>query len=464
MSSPDNATPRRTARVSRGRLDITTVAAVLVPLVAVVAALLVDTGDTTERTGVSPAQTALTRSSVVCPAGGSDVLVTSTSGASGDVQVRVGDQERDAEVGLGTTAEVELGERAAVVTGVGDLAPGLVVGRFSSPLASFDCRAPVFDQWFTGVGAGAKHRSILQLVNPDAGRAVVDVVVLGADGVVEAPQLRGITVEGGSSRPFSLAEVLPRRDELALHVTVVRGRIAASIRDTVRGIGRGRTGDDGLASQSAPATTNLLLGIPSGIGPRTLVLANPGQSQGRASVSVVTKDAVFAPDGLADVVLPPESVVVVPVAQVLSKAGKGDDAAVGLQIESTVPATSSLSMFVKGDLATAVPADPLVGPGTAVLPGGAKRLVLGGAQGQGVVTVMVRDADGTSLSQERVEVAPGRADTLDLPDGARLVTVTSARTSVSAVVLVVADGGATVVRLREPTTTGLVPDIRVGLP
>lgn len=456
---------RRTTRVAQSRIDVTTVAAVLVPLLALLAAVLVDTGTTTPRVGAGPEETPLTRSSVVCPGGGSEVLVTSASGASGTVEVRAGDREQRAEVGPGLTAEVGLGERAAVVTGTGDVAPGLVAGRFSTPLASFDCRAPVFDQWFTGVGAGAKHRSILQLVNPDEGRAVVDVTVLGRDGVVDAPALRGIAVPGGESRTFALATLLPRRDELALHVTVGRGRIAASVRDTVRGVGGGRSGDDGLASQAAPARANLLLGIPAGSGPRTLVIANTGDTQGRARISLVTRDSVFEPAALEPVELPPAGVVVVPVSDVLREAGAAEaDQALGLLVESTVPTTSSLSVFVRGDLATAVPVDPLVGAGTAVLPAGTKRLVLGGARGPGVVTVATSDGDGEALAEERVEVGSDRAASLDLPDGARLVTVTPARTTIDAVVLVVSDGGATVVRVREPVGTGLVPDVRVGLP
>lgn len=461
---PDPATSRRTTRAAAVRLDVTVVVAVLVPVLAIVAALLSDGAAPVARSGAAPEETPLTRASVVCPAGGGEVLATSTSGASGTVTVRAGRDEREVEVGPGTTAEVDLGERAAVVTGEGDLAPGLVAGRFSSPLASFDCRAPVFDQWFTGVGAGARHRSILQLVNPDEGRAVVDVEVFGADGVVDAAELRGLVVEGGDARSLALAEVLPRRDELALHVSVVRGRVATSIRDTVRGLGRGRTGDDGLASQPAPSRSNLLLGVPVGTGPRTLVLANPTTSEGRATIRLVTSSAVFSPDGLDDVVLPPQSTVVVPVAEVLRGAGGGDDRAVGIQVDSTVPATAALSTFVRGDLATAVPVEPLRAAGTALLPTGDKQLLLGGASGPGVVTVTVRAADGTELDQQRVELAAGRADTLDLPDRARLVTVEPARAVVSAVVLVVGDGGATVVRLREPVDTGLVPDVRVGQP
>ena len=41
---------------------------------------------------------------------------------------------------------------------------------------------PAAVRWFTGVGAGASHRSVLELTNPDAGTAVADVTVLGRAG------------------------------------------------------------------------------------------------------------------------------------------------------------------------------------------------------------------------------------------------------------------------------------------
>lgn len=461
--SPPTPTPARgTARVARSRLDATLVAAVVVPLLAIGASALVDV-DTPSRAGAAPSETPLTESSIVCPGGGGEVLVTSTSGEGGQVDVRSGGSEEQADLSPGRTTSVDLGERAAVVTGRDDLAPGLVAGRFSTPLASFDCRAPVFDQWFTGVGAGARHRSTIQLVNPDEGRAVVDVTVLGADGEVDAP-LRGVTVEGESSRTIPLADVLPRRDELTVRVTVVRGRIAASIRDAFRGLGSGRSGDDGLASQAAPQARNLLLGVPTGAGPRSLVIANPGTSQGRATLRLVTGDTTFEPRGVEPIDLPPQSTVVVPVADLLRRAGEGDEPPIGLQVDSTVPTTATLSMFIQGDLATAVPAVPLEGPGTAILPDGGKRLLLGDAAGPGVVTVAARSDDGTALEEQRVEVGPGRAASVELPDDARLITVTPARTTVAGVVAVVGSGGATIVRLREPATGGVVPDVTVGAP
>ncbi len=464
----DHATPAPGgsghARVSRStRVDITTVVACVVPLLALVLALLVD-ADADPRRSAPPAETPLTRASVICPSGGSDVVVASTSGESGPVSVTGGSGDEEADVAPGTTSPVDVGRGAAVVTGSDALAPGLVAGRFADPLASYDCRPPAFDQWFTGVGAGARHRSVLQLVNPDGGRAVVDVEVLGQDGPVDAPALRGIAVRGGEERQIDLAEVLPRRDELALHVTVVRGRISASVDDTVRGIGSGRTGDDALAAQDAPATENLLLGLPSGAGPRRLVLANPGTTQARATLRLVTGDSVFAPAGLDEIDLPPQSVVRVSLTDVLAEAGSGADRPVGLLVDSNVPTTASLSMFTRGDLLSAVPVAPLVDAGTTVLPAGKKRLELGAATRAGVVTVALWDADGTALPEQRVEVAPGGVEVVELPGEARLATVTPERTPVSAVVLVTDDDGATLVRVREPIVTGLVPTVRPGLP
>lgn len=471
QTPPDSPqTPPAAPRASGGRaartgFDITIVAAVLVPLLAVVASLLVDTG-AEARPDQPPEEAALTAADVVCPAGGSKVQVASTSGASGDLQVRAGTKvDVAAPVAPGRTTEVDTGKPAAVVSGTGDLAPGLVAQSFAQPLASFDCRAPVYDYWFTGLGAGARHQSTLQLVNPDEGRAVVDVEVYSADGLLDVEGLRGVTISGGESRAFDLAKTLPRRDELALHVTVVRGRVAASVSDAVRGVaGAGRNGDDGLGSQDEPATSNLLLGIPGGSGPRILMIANPNTTAERATIKLVTTGSTFAPSGVEEIELPPQSVVPVPLTKVLAEAGKDDEAPVGLLVESSAPTTASLQMFYRRDLVRSVPATPLEGPGTTVVPAGSKTLVLGDATGEGVVTVSLWDADGKELPQQRIEVAAGRADTYDVPDEARLMTVEPARTSIAAAVLVTNADGATLLRVREPVSTALVPAVSPGVP
>ena len=110
-----------------------------------------------------------------------------------------------------------------------------------------------------------------------------------------------------------------------------------------------------------------------------------------------------------------------------------------------------------------MPTPPLTGPATVALPAAEKELVLGGASSPGVVTVSLWDQAGRSLPDRRVEIGSDRGFVVDLPDRARLMTVTPERASVAASVLVTGDG-ATLVGLREPLLTGLEPFVRPGLP
>lgn len=450
-------------RSRRPEIDATTLVVAALALLTVLAALLVNaTAGSVRLSG--PDEVPLDRATVICPPGGDEVVVASLSGATGAIPVRTGGIEREVAVAPGVAGTLKVGDKSAVVTGRDELAPGLVAGRFGRPLMSIDCRAPVFDQWFTGLGAGAKHRSVLQLANPDTGRAIVDVTVLGRNGPVDVPELRGVAIRGGESREFDLATIVPRADDLALRARTVRGRISASVLDTFEELGADQMGTDGLASQEEPARTNLLLGIPGGPGQRTLVLANPGDSAGRASIELVTGDAIFTPDNAPMIALPPQSVVRVPLASVLKGAGaREDERPLGIQVESSVPTTTGLVMFVEGDLTHAVPVPPLVATGTTPLPAGTKRVVLGGAIGPGVVTMAFIDSAGKALPEKRVQVTSGQALEVRLPTRARVMTVTPSRTPISAVV-VVTGNGATLVRVREPVMTGLVPQVAPGSP
>ena len=98
------------------------------------------------------------------------------------------------------------------------------------------------------------------------------------------------------------------------------------------------------------------------------------------------------------------------------------------------------------------------------MPSGAKRLVLAGARGVGAVTVVSRSARGKVLARTRAALRPGRGAAVKVPDGAVLVSVLPERTSVHGTVIVTGGGGAAVVPLVEPVVSGLVPDVRPGLP
>lgn len=465
-------TPGRRSSRSRRRVDVTTVLAVALPVLVALALALVRPGDTPDTTS-PPTLTALTRSTVVCPAaaeGAPEVALTSAGeDVSGTVHVGLGDDKSDARIATGEVTTVDAGSGPVVVAAEDETAPGLVAARFGADApAVASCLAPQPEAWFTGVGAGAGHTSVLELTNPDSGTAVADVLVLGRHGLVDAPRLRGISVPGGSSVQVDLAAEVPRRDELSLQVIAARGRIGATVLDRLAPLGRGAATEDWLPAQSEPATSDLLMGLAPGKETRrVLTVSNGGQDEVRASVQVVTDRSVFTPKDAPDLRIPPQSTAKLNLSGLLADLVADGDAT-GLLVTATAPVTASLRSVADGDLSHAV-ADPGVqgGAATVLLPGGTsatKTVLLGGADRAGSVQVVSRSATGETLATDTVDVAPDRGASLRIPAASVLVTVTPARTGVAGSVLLSGDAGAAVVPLTVPALNGLVPAVEPGLP
>ena len=455
----------------RRRLGPDVILAAVLPVVAVLA-LLVLNPDRDEPRGKAPVVTALTSASVVCPSPlpgtGSDLLGVSLLGAepdtkvSGDVQVGLGSSSAPLPVRTRRVSTAPQGLGATVVTGADDLAPGLLAGRSqSAPLAAVDCAPPVADQWFTGVGADPTHNSVLELVNPNAGRAIADITVRSPDGVLDVGPLRGVSVPGNTSVQLDLGQIVPNRAELSLKVHTSRGRLAAHVVDSYDELGAGATGQDWLPAQAEPSTTNLLLGLAQGAGERTLVLANPGADEVRADITVVTPTSTFAPTGVDAVRVPPGSTETVSLDDVLAQAAK--DGAIGLLVESNGPVTATLRQLAGADLSLLAAAPAVDGTAAVVVPAGPKHLLLAGAEAAGGATVTSYSARGKRLDQQEVELGPDAGADLTLPDESASVTVTPTGTSLRAAVLLSGTGTA-VVPLRELVLTGLVPDVRPGVP
>jgi hypothetical protein len=447
-----SALPGRTRRF--GPLDVL---AVLIPLVTVGALALVRpvVDDTSSR---PPAQVALTRTTLVCPAalpGAGTVSVASATGQRGDVSVR---QPAEDTLPLDGTAR-EATSRPVVLQAEGELAAGLVAGR-SGDGAATSCDAPSPEQWFTGVGASAEHGSVLELTNPDRGPAVADVTVLGPDGPVDVPAMRGVTVPGGRTVRFDLPEVVPDRADLSLRVVVSRGRLGAHVVDLVDELGRGPRSRDWLPPQAAPATTSYLLGLGGKPGDRVLAVANPGTDEVRVALKVVTKESEFTPTGLEEVRVPPGATGTVDLTGVLrSKAARG---AIGLRLDSSLPVTASLRTLASGDLSHAVATAALTRRAALTLPRGPVRLVLAGAGTAGVVTYTLRDEQGREVARERVRVGPAVSPRIKLAAGAAQLDVVVERTTVVAA-LEVGPPGLAVVPLTDLRLEGLVADVRPAL-
>ena len=463
-SSPPTPTPtptpgRRVAGAVARRPDVTVVLAVLLPLVTLGALLLVRPdiqGTVTE----PPQRTELTNSTIVCPSGADLTYLSTTTESSGEVGVRVGKGGDEKPVALSPRALTKIsGNGPVVATGEDALAPGLVGGVFDTPLAASACSTPVADQWFTGVGAGARHSSVLELVNPDAGPAVVDATLIGQTGVVDAPALRGIAVPARGEVRIDLAATIPRRDELSLRVTTSRGRVSATVRDRYDQLGAGASARDWMPGQPAPSTSNLLLGLAPGSGQRNLVLTNPGSDETRAKVQVITKESVYTPEGAEDVIAAPESVTRVSLAKLLDKDAMSD--AVGLLVTSPRPLTATVRSFVDGDLSHAGAGLPVTSS-TVLTPTGSKQVVLAGADGAGTVTIVATDAAGEKVQRRRFDVSAARGFTVPVPTETTMVEITTKGTPIVAAV-VVTGSGAAVMPFVELVRDSLVALVRPGL-
>lgn len=460
----DTTPGRRSASRPKAALDATTVLALVVPVLTVLAVLLVrpDRPAVVER---DPTLTALTSASVVCPSAlpgaPAAYLTTAEDVGRGTVRVATGSRAAEEPLSSGTVTRVDRGAGPLIVTGTGELAPGLVGARFGSRrLAAVPCPAPSPDQWFTGVGAGARRSSVVELVNPDAGPAVADVAVYGRNGEADVPRLRGVAVPGRSSVRLDLGSVVPRRGDLALHVVTQRGRLAVTAATTYDDLAAPPS-TEWLAAQPRPATHNVLMGPAPGRGTRTLVVANDGDDEVRATVRFISAESVFAPQGVDEVRVPPHGVQRVEITTALEEALRRGT--VGVDLASSGPVTASLLSYVDGDLSHAVAGTPVTTGTTVLVPEGRKQLVLGGVDAVGAVTVVSRTAEGRLVDRSRAALRPGRGAAVRVPDAAVLVSVLPERASVTGSVLV-SGNGATVVPLTPLVRSGLVPHVRPGLP
>jgi hypothetical protein len=448
---------RRVAEAASRRPSPLTLLAVAIPLLTVGALAVVRPAETPPATH-APTVAALDRATAVCPArlpGADDLRLGSTGLGSGELTLRVGreDDTTTLENGVGSLAE-----REPVVAHVsGDLAAGLVVTR-SGAGSAVECERPVPERWFTGVGASAEHSSTLTLINPDKGPAVADVTVWDGSALVHVPALRGIRVPGSGSTSFDLAQLAPSRDPLALRVQVSRGRLASSVVDQVDPVGRERPVREWLPSQAAPATTSYVAGVGTAAADRTLTLANPGDSEVRVTLELVSEESEFAPAGLEEIALAPASVSEVDLSGVLR--GRKAQGVQALRVEATGAVTASLRTRISDDLALSAAGPVVTGEAAAALPAGAQRLVVVGATSPGVLTLRAWDEDGKEVVRgRRVELDPSTAARIRLPEDAVLALVRLDRTE-AVMSLEVSDRGLSVLPLVPLLSSREVADVR----
>lgn len=410
-------------RRRRARINPVLLLGFLLPLLTIGALFLVQPAEP-GAIAQAPTSSPLTRTWLICPPAGQEAqtwVATAATDATGEV---VG--QDPVPVAGGAVAKAQ----GPVLQGKDGTAPGLTAVQISGAGAS-TCPQPQFDQWFTGVGAGAEHRSTLSLVNPDAGTAVADISVYGRSGVLlDAKDLRGLSVSGRDTLTVALDERIPVDEELTLHIAVQRGRLGVFMDDSFTPVGAKKTVRNWAQAQSAPATETRLVGLGSGAGKHVLTVANGGQATARVSLQVMTDDSEFTPTDLDDVSVPAGQVRTIDLTKVLADAVS----ARGVVLRSTAPVVSSLRFVGEKELVWAAPVVGLTSPGGQTLPTGPQRLVLSGATRSGEVTLSLQAQDGSALETRTVTVSPGRTTTVALPDRARWLGLDPHATTVGAVV------------------------------
>lgn len=457
MSQPRPAGSRRRVAVPRERsVSPLTLLAFVLPLLTAGALALVHPPDTAVEVR-PPAEAPVTRTTVVCPDGplgrGTARLALPDHRASGELRLRA---PRGSET-LAAGEVLTLDRPGLVVAdGTGEVAPGLT-GLRAGGRDAVSCSSPRPEWWFAGAGAGAEHRSVLQLVNPDGGAAVADITVWGDSGRVEAEDLRGVLVRGRRQVDLDLASLVPRPEDLTLRVEVSRGRLAASVLHRFDEIGSNVEDEEWLPATRPPATTTYLPAPGTGSGDRVLVLTNPGEDQTTARIRLVTGETEFEPSGVEEIVVQPESTVVRPVGELL--ASEAAEGTVALRVDSEAPVVAGLRGVVGQDLVAVAATDPLEGPAGTVVPPGPARLVLAGSAEQTRVRLEPRAADGTRLDPLRVRLPAGAGRSVRLPARARWVGIDPGRSAVHAGLAT--DGS--VVPVPVPVAVRLVPDVRPAL-
>jgi Family of unknown function (DUF5719) len=301
----------------------------------------------------------------------------------------------------------------------GSMARGLEAEQTSAGgLGTAPCQAPGTDFWFVGPGQKSVADIQLYLMNTDSEAADATVQILTDSGPILGSTDAGIGVPPHGIVVQSLAKLLHGSGVVALNVTTSVGRVVPAVLETSSASEPGAW----LPPAAAPATSQILAGLPGTPGGRELYIAVPGASNAQVKVTAVTAKGSYQPTGGSGIDLPGGSAAGV----ALPSLG-GIPAAI--QVSSSVPVTVSVKV-----------------PGGAAGAPGAFTAAATPVQEQGVIAGNPAASGGTSVV------------VLSAPRAAAQVSVTeltaTGPASVPPRTIAVAAGHTVVVTLTPPRETG----------
>lgn len=184
------------------------------------------------------------------------------------------------------------------LAGDDDLPPGRAQGP---------CQAQESDRWWIpGMSTAGGHEARVRLANPYETDATVAVRLVTPEGPVEPTVLQNLTVQGRSTTEVEINEHLPERDDVAVEVEMIAGRLTAEGYQLVRQAIGDVDGVSLLASADEPSTTWTIPWAAEADDRRSwLWLLNPGDRPAPVELTLHGGDGGIAPEGLARVTVEP---------------------------------------------------------------------------------------------------------------------------------------------------------------
>lgn len=230
----------------------------------------------------------------------------------------------------------------------------------------------------------------IQLINPYAGDATVDLTVSSENGIETSEDFNAVVVPALSSISRDLTQIIPGRERLSVNIEATRGSVLGYGRQTIGG-------EVALWRAVAPAQ-EWWLPVPPGAGIKQMIISSPEAAEIEYQVDL------YGPEGFVEAhdagVIGPRGNVTVPLAAITEEA-------VGVRVISTGPVVPALRVDSPEGLAwtaaSPVTASVWLLPGASAPAGGGGNLVIlnGGID---AVEVTIKTLTDTAVSRT-LEVA-----------------------------------------------------------
>lgn len=241
----------------------------------------------------------------------------------------------------------------------------------------------------------------IQLINPYAGEATVDLVVSSENGVESDDRFDAVTVPALSTITRDLTQIIPGRERISVSVEATRGSVLA--------FGRQAIDDEVALWRAVSPAQDWWLPVPPGGAIKQMIVANPEGGEIEYQVDL------YGPDGLVEAhdvgAIPARGTVTVPLAAV-------SEEAFGVRVITTGPVVPTLRMDSPEGLAwttaSEVTAPVWLLPGAGAPPGGGGNVVVlnGGIE---PVSVTVKTLTDTAVART-LDVAPEGVLVVNLVD------------------------------------------------